>query len=288
MGGTTEVVEGWERLAGVSLAGVPECLAALTCEGPGWEESDFTRLTSRHRGAAMNRAYIFKPTARLMAAPPLIPAPSGFGHISNGRGGMGAGADSRPFKDSQSLKMEPVERIGMDRLVILSKDELARTLDRLASQVLEVAADSRQLVLLGIPTRGVALAGVLAARLEALCGHPVDQGSLDPTFHRDDLARVGTRLVQATDLPADLSDRHVLLVDDVIFTGRTVRAALEALQAWGRPRRVSLLVMVDRGHRELPIQPDFCGRLVPTSRQETIQVCLLGIDGEDSVLLLRP
>jgi pyrimidine operon attenuation protein / uracil phosphoribosyltransferase len=201
---------------------------------------------------------------------------------------MGAGGDARPFKDSQSLKMTAAERIGMDRLVILSKDELARTLDRLASQVLEVAADSRQLVLLGIPTRGVALAGVLAARLESLCGHPVDQGSLDPTFHRDDLARVGTRLVQATDLPADLSDRHVLLVDDVIFTGRTVRAALEALQAWGRPRRVSLLVMVDRGHRELPIQPDFCGRVVPTSRQETIQVCLLGIDGEDSVLLLRP
>jgi pyrimidine operon attenuation protein/uracil phosphoribosyltransferase len=116
----------------------------------------------------------------------------------------------------------------------------------------------------------------------------VAQGSLDPTFHRDDLERVGTRLVQATDLPTDLSDRHVVLVDDVIFTGRTVRAALEALQAWGRPRRVSLLVMVDRGHRELPIQPDFCGRVVPTSRQESIQVCLMGIDGEEGVVLLRP
>jgi pyrimidine operon attenuation protein/uracil phosphoribosyltransferase len=194
---------------------------------------------------------------------------------------MVSGGDSRP------LKVGAVERIGMDRLVILSSDELARTLDRLASQVLEVTADSRQLVLVGIPTRGVALAGVLAARLEALCLHPVDQGSLDPTFHRDDLARVGTRLVQATDLPADLSNRHVVLVDDVIFTGRTVRAALEALQAWGRPRRVSLLVMVDRGHRELPIQPDFCGRVVPTSRQETIQVCLTAIDGEDCVLLMR-
>lgn len=176
----------------------------------------------------------------------------------------------------------------MNRLVILSSDELARTLDRLASQVLEVAPDSSQLVLVGIPTRGVALAAVLSARLEALCGHPVDQGSLDPTFHRDDLQRVGTRLVQATNLPTDLSDRHVVLVDDVIFTGRTVRAALEALQAWGRPRRVSLLAMVDRGHRELPIQPDFCGRVVPTSRQESIQVCLMEIDGEDCVVLLRP
>jgi pyrimidine operon attenuation protein/uracil phosphoribosyltransferase len=176
----------------------------------------------------------------------------------------------------------------MERLDILSSAELGRTLDRLASQVLEAVADSTRLVLVGIPTRGVALAEVLAARLSDLCGHPVAQGRLDPTFHRDDRERVGTRLVQATELPPDLSDLHVVLVDDVIFTGRTVRAALEALQAWGRPRRVSLLVMVDRGHRELPIQPDFCGRVVPTRRQESIQVCLMPIDGEEGVLLLRP
>jgi pyrimidine operon attenuation protein/uracil phosphoribosyltransferase len=176
----------------------------------------------------------------------------------------------------------------MERLELLSRAELARTLDRLASQVLEQASDSRSLVLLGIPTRGVALAEVLGARLAGLCGHPVERGSLDPTFHRDDLERIGTRLVQATDLPADLDGRHVVLVDDVIFTGRTVRAALEALQAWGRPRRVSLLVMVDRGHRELPIQPDFCGRTVPTRRQESIQLCLMGVDGEEGVYLLRP
>lgn len=176
----------------------------------------------------------------------------------------------------------------MERLELLSRTELARTLDRLASQVLEETGDSRGLVLLGIPTRGVALAEVLGVRLAELCGHPVERGSLDPTFHRDDLERIGTRLVQATDLPADLEGRHVVLVDDVIFTGRTVRAALEALQAWGRPRRVSLLVMVDRGHRELPIQPDFCGRTVPTRRQETIQVCLMGVDGEEGVYLVRP
>jgi len=176
----------------------------------------------------------------------------------------------------------------MERLEILSRAELARTLDRLATQVLEAVADSRHLVLLGIPTRGVALAEVLGKRLAELCGHAVQQGSLDPTFHRDDLDRIGTRLVQATDLPVDLDGRHVLLVDDVIFTGRTVRAALDALQAWGRPRRVSLLAMVDRGHRELPIQPDFCGRVLPTSRQETIQLCLMGVDGEEGVYLLRP
>lgn len=170
---------------------------------------------------------------------------------------------------------------------ILSADELGRTLNRLASQVLESVADSHQVVLLGIPTRGVALAEVLAQRLEALCGHPIDCGSLDPTFHRDDLDRIGTRLATPTQLPADLEGRDVVLVDDVIFTGRTVRAALEALQAWGRPRRVRLLVMVDRGHRELPIQPDFCGRVVPTSRQELIALCLQSIDQEEGVFLVK-
>lgn len=173
------------------------------------------------------------------------------------------------------------------RVEILSADDLARTVRRLASQVLEGVVDSRQLLLLGIPTRGVALARVLAQQLQELCGHPIHQGSLDPTFHRDDLERVGTRLVEATHLPSDIEGRQLVLVDDVIFTGRTVRAALEALHTWGRPDLVRLLVMVDRGHRELPIQPDFCGRLVPTSRQESIQLCLRQTDGEDGVFLIR-
>ena len=146
----------------------------------------------------------------------------------------------------------------MHRLELLSAQDLARTLDRLASQVLESTADSHSLLLLGIPTRGVALAEVL------------------------------TRLGQPTDLPVALDGRQVVLVDDVIFTGRTVRAALEALQAWGRPTGVSLVAMVDRGHRELPIQPDFCGRVVPTRRQESIQLCLQAIDGEEGVYLVKP
>jgi len=177
--------------------------------------------------------------------------------------------------------------MSADRVEILSAVELGRTLNRLASQVLESVDESRDLVLLGIPTRGAALAEVLASRLEQLCGHPVDCGSLDPTFHRDDLERVGTRLVAPTQLPSSLDDKTVVLVDDVIFTGRTVRAALEALQAWGRPSRVALLAMVDRGHRELPIQPDFCGRVVPTNRQELIALCLNGIDGEEGVFLIK-
>ena len=175
----------------------------------------------------------------------------------------------------------------MPRLELLSAQELGRTLDRLASQILEGVLDPGELLLVGIPTRGVALAAVLAQRLEALCGQPVERGILDPTFHRDDLDRVGTRLAHPTELPSSLEGRVVVLVDDVIFTGRTVRAALEALQAWGRPKRVGLAVMVDRGHRELPIQPDYCGRVVPTSRQETIELCLQQIDGEEGVFLVR-
>ena len=176
---------------------------------------------------------------------------------------------------------------GTDRVEILSDRELGRTLVRLATQVLESVDDSRSLMLLGIPTRGVQLSRVLARELESLSGHAIAQGAIDPTFHRDDLERIGTRLPQLTTLPNSVEERQVVLVDDVIFTGRTVRAALEALQGWGRPQRVMLLAMVDRGHRELPIQPDFCGRVVPTRRSETIELRLRDVDGEEGVFLKR-
>ena len=176
---------------------------------------------------------------------------------------------------------------GTDRVEILSDRELGRTLVRLATQVLESVDDSRTLMLLGIPTRGVQLSRVLARELERLSGHAIAQGAIDPTFHRDDLERIGTRLPQLTTLPNSVEERQVVLVDDVIFTGRTVRAALEALQGWGRPKRVMLLAMVDRGHRELPIQPDFCGRVVPTRRSETIELRLRDVDGEEGVFLKR-
>ncbi|AII44348.1 MAG: bifunctional pyr operon transcriptional regulator/uracil phosphoribosyltransferase PyrR [Cyanobacteriota bacterium] len=174
-----------------------------------------------------------------------------------------------------------------DRIEILSDRELGRTLVRLATQVLETVDDSRNLMLLGIPTRGVQLSRVLALELERLSGHAIAQGSIDPTFHRDDLERIGTRLPQLTTLPNSVEERQVVLVDDVIFTGRTVRAALEALQSWGRAERVMLLALVDRGHRELPIQPDFCGRVVPTRRSETIELRLRDVDGEEGVFLNR-
>jgi pyrimidine operon attenuation protein/uracil phosphoribosyltransferase len=175
-----------------------------------------------------------------------------------------------------------------ERRILLDAVELHRTVLRLCTQILESVADPQQLLLLGIPTRGAALARLLAAELEKLLGFGVDQGVLDPTFHRDDLARVGTRLAEPTALPVPVDGRTIVLVDDVVFTGRTVRAALEALHIWGRPDCVRLLAMVDRGHRELPIQPDFVGRVVPTSRQEFIHLLLEEVDGEAGVQLLKP
>ncbi len=173
------------------------------------------------------------------------------------------------------------------RVEILSSEELRRTVARLASQILEKVTDTKELILLGIPTRGVHLSRVLALQLEKLNGHRIAQGSLDPTFHRDDLGRISKRLAHPTDLPTTIEGKQIVLVDDVIFTGRTIRASLEALQAWGRPKRVMLLAMVDRGNREVPIQPDFCGRIVPTRRTENIELRLKDLDGEEGVYLCR-
>ena len=128
---------------------------------------------------------------------------------------------------------------------------------------------------------------ILAIYLEELSGQPVENGCLDPTFHRDDLSRVGTRVAQVTDLPSTVDEREVVLIDDVIYTGRTIKAALEALQSWGRAKRVMLLAMVDRGHREVPIQPDFCGRVVPTSKDESIDLKLSEVDGDEGIFLRK-
>ena len=170
---------------------------------------------------------------------------------------------------------------------ILSKKELDRTIKRLASQILEKIPNINSLLLVGIPTRGVYLSKLLAKYLEELSGQPIENGCLDPTFHRDDLARIGTRVAQVTNLPSCVDDREVVLIDDVIYTGRTIKAALDALNSWGRARRITLLAMVDRGHREVPIQPDFCGCIVPTSKDESIDLRLNEIDGEDGVFLRK-
>lgn len=179
------------------------------------------------------------------------------------------------------------DQIIRKELEILSKKELKRTIKRLASQILEKVPDTNSLLLIGIPTRGVYLSKLLAIYLEELAGRTIENGCLDPTFHRDDLSRVGTRIAQVTDLPSNVDEREVVLVDDVIFTGRTIKAALEALHSWGRPKRVMLVTMVDRGHREVPIQPDFCGRVVPTNKEESIDLRLSEVDGEEGIFLCK-
>ena len=179
------------------------------------------------------------------------------------------------------------DQIIKKEIEILSKKELDITIKRLSTQILEKVPNTSSLLLVGIPRRGVYLSQLLAIHIEELSGQNVENGCLDPTFHRDDLSRVGTRISQVTSLSSSVDDREVVLVDDVIFTGRTIKAALEALHSWGRPRRVMLLAMIDRGHRELPIQPDFCGLVVPTNKDESIDLRLKEVDGVEGIFLCK-
>lgn len=169
---------------------------------------------------------------------------------------------------------------------ILSADDLRRTLTRLASQVIERSGDLSKLVLLGIYTRGVPLAAMLAAQIETLEQVQVPVGQLDITFYRDDLDQIGLRTPAKTNIPFDLSGKIVLLVDDVIYKGRTIRAALNAVNEYGRPEAIWLAVLVDRGHREVPIHPDFTGKKLPTAKEEQVKVYLQESDGRDAVELI--
>lgn len=169
---------------------------------------------------------------------------------------------------------------------ILSSEEIRRTLTRLASQVAEKSRDLSQVVILGLYTRGVPLAQLLARQIETLEGVSVPVGALDITFYRDDLDQIGVRTPAKTDIPFDLTGKTVLLVDDVIYKGRTIRAALNAVNDYGRPAAIWLAVLVDRGHRELPIHPDFIGKQLPTAKEEQVKVYLQDIDGKDAVELI--
>ena len=171
------------------------------------------------------------------------------------------------------------------RIVILTEVELRKTLSRLTSEIIKKVKNLENLLLVGIPTRGIDLAEVLEKELFCKTGLKIRKGTIDPTFYRDDQNRVGTRLIKTTDIPTPIEKQEILLIDDVIYTGRTIRAAIDALYSWGRPQRVMLLVMVDRGHRELPIQPDFCGKKVPTSKNENISLRLKNVDNEEGVFL---
>ena len=171
-------------------------------------------------------------------------------------------------------------------LAVFDADEIRRALSRIAHEILERTHGGDQVILLGIPTRGVPLAHRLAALIGEFEGLKVPYGSLDVTMHRDDLRLHPARALGRTELPADGVDgKTVVLVDDVLYSGRTVRAALDALNDLGRPRSVQLAVLVDRGHRELPIRADYVGKNLPTSQREVVHVHLAEVDGDDGVMI---
>jgi pyrimidine operon attenuation protein/uracil phosphoribosyltransferase len=171
--------------------------------------------------------------------------------------------------------------------VILTSTDLQRVVDRIAHQILEKTQGAAGTVLLGIPTRGVPLARRLAGRIRTFEDVEVPVGALDVTLYRDDLRRHAVRAVGPTELPpGGVDGRRVILVDDVLFSGRTVRAALDALSDLGRPSSVQLAVLIDRGHRELPIRADYVGKNIPTARDESVRVTLSENDGADEVRLI--
>jgi pyrimidine operon attenuation protein/uracil phosphoribosyltransferase len=169
----------------------------------------------------------------------------------------------------------------------MSADEIRRALTRMAHEIVERNAGVEDVVLIGMRTRGVPIARRLAERIREFEGRAVPVGELDVTLYRDDLFRRAPRPVGPTRIPVNVTDKRVVLVDDVLYTGRSVRAALDALVDLGRPRAVQLLVLIDRGHRELPIRPDYVGKNVPTARDETVEVHLVETDGCDEVLIRR-
>jgi len=170
--------------------------------------------------------------------------------------------------------------------VIIDADRMSRTLTRIAHEILERNRGVEELAMIGIRTRGVPIARRLARAITDINGHDIPTGALDITLYRDDLMRhpVGAQpLVRRTEIPFSIDDKRILLVDDVLYTGRTIRAALDALIEFGRPRSIQLVVLIDRGHRELPIKADYVGKNMPTSLAQSVQVHLAEVDGRDEV-----
>ncbi|MFE1264391.1 bifunctional pyr operon transcriptional regulator/uracil phosphoribosyltransferase PyrR [Streptomyces albogriseolus] len=186
--------------------------------------------------------------------------------------------------DTQDPQPPPTSQA--DARLVLEAPDIARVMTRIAHEIVERAKGADDVVLLGIPTRGVFLARRLADKLEQITERKVPVGSLDITMYRDDLRMQPPRALARTEIPGDgIDGKLVVLVDDVLFSGRTIRAALDALNDIGRPRAVQLAVLVDRGHRELPIRADYVGKNLPTSLRETVKVLLAEEDGRDTVLL---
>ena len=179
----------------------------------------------------------------------------------------------------------------MPPVIALDAERIKRTLMRIAHEIVErnlQASSEDALALVGIRQRGVPLARRIAANIQEITGRPVPSGALDITLSRDDLMRhaVGHQpIVRSTEIPFSIDDKRIVLVDDVLYTGRTIRAAIDALIDFGRPSAIQLVALVDRGHRELPIKPDYVGKNLPTARDESVQVRLQEIDGIDEVVI---
>ncbi len=170
---------------------------------------------------------------------------------------------------------------------LIDGDGFRRTVNRLAHEVVERNKGGSNIVIVGIRTRGDFLARRIAAKIEEIEGHPISVGTLDITLYRDDLrGKLDQPQLRSTEILFDIAGKFVVLVDDVLFTGRTVRAALNAMMDIGRPARIELLVLIDRGHRELPIKADSVGKNVPTSLKQEVKVMMSEVDGEDAVFLI--
>lgn len=177
----------------------------------------------------------------------------------------------------------------MTEKTIMSEDDIRRALVRIAHEIVERNRGAEKLVMVGMHTRGVPLARRLAAIIEGFENKPVPVGTLDIGLYRDDLATQGIKpTIHRTDVPVDITAKRVVLVDDVLYTGRSIRAAMDALFDLGRPEKIQLAVLVDRGHRELPVRADYVGKNIPTSHQEEIRVHVKELDGSDEVSLVSP
>ena len=175
-----------------------------------------------------------------------------------------------------------------EKAQVLDDAALDRALTRIPHEILEKNGGAAELAFVGLRTRGVTLAQRLAAKIAQIDGAAVPVGTLDITLYRDDLGIRGTPVIRGTDIPFSIKGKTVVLVDDVLFTGRTIRAALDAIIDLGRPKAIQLAILIDRGHRELPIRPDYIGKNLPTSRRESVAVRLREHDGEDRVVIEEP
>jgi len=177
----------------------------------------------------------------------------------------------------------------MSERILMSADDMQRALVRVAHEIVERNKGARDLLLVGMQTRGVPIAKRLAVTIQSLENISVPVGSLDISLYRDDLSSLSLKpTVHRTDIPVDVTDKQIVLVDDVFYTGRSIRAAMDALIDLGRPQSIQLAVLVDRGHRELPIRADYVGKNIPTARNEEIKVEIKEVDGEDRIVIITP